>query len=291
MDGYSLDEIEEAVGNNKEISGRLKETSIIFSFENMVIPSLGLAIHSGTKLPRELQENCLLSHQEKSRIEDFKTETFLHETVNYIYTEDSRFLYDLNRSRATCLYAKRGDLWGVNIDPSTLNEKEKKVLNELIWNEPFSDELKNDCLEKHDLFYSLLSTIAELFLKNHSKAIFFDMHSYNWKARSNQETLPDVNLGTEFIDKGKHGEIISAWIEELEKIELHGRHIVVQENALFKGGYLTRFISKRYPDIAVLCSEFKKIYMDEDSGEIDEEIMQVLKKGIDRAVRRLIYTR
>jgi len=40
--------------------------------------------------------------------------------------------------------------------------------------------------------------------------------------------------------------------------------------------------------IAVLCSEFKKIYMDEDTGEIDKEIMEALKKGIDRAVRRLI---
>lgn len=143
-------------------------------------------------------------------------------------------------------------------------------------------------MEKHDLFYSLLSYIAEFFLENNSRAIFFDMHSYNWKERSNQEKLPDVNLGTEFIDKEKHREIISIWIEELEKIEIQGRHLVVEENALFKGGFLTRFISKTYPDIAVLCSEFKKIYMDEDTGEIDKEIMEALKKGIDRAVRRLI---
>jgi len=41
--------------------------------------------------------------------------------------------------------------------------------------------------------------------------------------------------------------------------------------------------------IAVLCSEFKKIYMDEDTGEIDAGSLEALKKGVNGAERRLIF--
>jgi N-formylglutamate amidohydrolase len=288
MKAYTLDEIKNTIVNNQKISGRLRGTSIIFSFKNIKNPLLGLAIHCGTKLPPELQKMCLLSDWEKSRIEDFRTEVFLEGMENHVYTEDSRFLYDLNRSKETCLYEKRGDLWGVNIDESTLNKKERKELHKPIWAEPFSEELKRACLEKHDLFYSMLSFIAEFFLKHNGNGLFFDMHSYNWKARSDPEKLPDVNLGTEFVDLRKHHEIISTWIRELEKIKIQGRNLVVAENALFKGGYLTRFISEAYPDVAVLCSEFKKIYMDEDTNQIYAESLEELRQGINKAVNRLI---
>lgn len=288
MKAYTLDEIKSAIVNNQYIYGKLKGTHIVFSFKNMKNPYLGLAIHSGTRLPPELQKKCLLSDWEKSRIEDFRTEVFLEGMENHVYTEDSRFLYDLNRSKETCLYEKRGDLWGVNIDESTLNKKERLELHKPIWTEPFSEELKKACLEKHDLFYAMLSFITEFFLKHNGTGLFFDMHSYNWKARSNPEKLPDVNLGTKFVDKRRHHEIISAWIRELEKIKIQGQNLVVAENALFKGGYLTRFISENYPDIAILCSEFKKIYMDEDTTQIYTESMKELQQGINEAVNRLI---
>jgi N-formylglutamate amidohydrolase len=288
MEAYTVDGIKDAVIAGEQIAGKLDGTSIILSLKMMEVPYLGLAIHSGTKLPAEIQKTCLLSDQERSRIEDCKTEAFILAMGNYIYTEDSRFLYDLNRSKGTCLYEKRRDLWGVQIDESHLNDEERKTLNEPIWKEPFSHEQKRLYLAKHDLFYSLISFIAEYFLKRNSRALFFDMHSYNWKARSHQYILPDVNLGTRFVDQNKHRDLISHWKKELEKIEIQRRRLIVLENALFRGGYLTRFVSKNYPDIAVLCSEFKKIYMDEETGEIYPEKLDRLKKGIEKTIIRLL---
>lgn len=288
MNAHSLDEIKTAIRNKQKISGILAGTSIIFSFKNMNNPYLGLAIHCGTKLPLELEKKCLLSAQEKSRIEDFRTEVFLEGMENFIYTEDSRFLYDLNRSKETCLYEKRGDLWGVNIDESTLKQKEREELHKPIWAEPFSEELKHACREKHDLFYALISFITEYFLELYEHAVFFDMHSYNWKARANPEKLPDVNLGTKFVNKHKHKKIITTWIRGIEDIKIQGRNLVVEENALFKGGYLTRFVSGAYPDVAVLCSEFKKIYMDEETNQIYPEILEELRRGISEVVDKII---
>ena len=63
MDGLKIKDIKNAIKNNQKISGKLFGTSIIFSFKDMDIPYLGLAIHSGTKLPLDIQKKALVPIQ------------------------------------------------------------------------------------------------------------------------------------------------------------------------------------------------------------------------------------
>jgi hypothetical protein len=51
----------------------------------------------------------------------------------------------------------------------------------------------------------------------------------------------------------------------------------VVENGLFPGGYLTRQYSEKYNrDVLVMAIEYKKIFMDEWTGALDEQKLGIL---------------
>ena len=60
-----------------------------------------------------------------------------------------------------------------------------------------------------------------------------------------------------------------------------GSKIDVRENIKFKGGYFPKYIHENFPKSACVFSvEFKKIFMDEWTGELYKDKFQVLKDAL-----------
>jgi hypothetical protein len=54
----------------------------------------------------------------------------------------------------------------------------------------------------------------------------------------------------------------------------------------FTGGYMSRWLNSRYPDrLICLAIEFKKIFMDEWTGELDQPAWSELKRLFYRQVK------
>jgi len=59
----------------------------------------------------------------------------------------------------------------------------------------------------------------------------------------------------------------------------------VRENVRFKGGYLTQWVHERYPDRGcALAVELKKVYMDEWTGQPDDQHLRQLVSAFSGAV-------
>ena len=64
--------------------------------------------------------------------------------------------------------------------------------------------------------------------------------------------------------------LVERFIDDLRAERVAGHHLDVRENVRFRGGHLSRWCRRRYPDTGcVLAIEFKKVFMDEWTGEPD----------------------
>jgi hypothetical protein len=67
-----------------------------------------------------------------------------------------------------------------------------------------------------------------------------------------------------------------------------GEEALVEENSVFYGGYVNRRLSRTYgEDCLTLSVEFKKVFMDERTGEPRPKILDDLADQFDRIVRKL----
>ena len=84
------------------------------------------------------------------------------------------------------------------------------------------------------------------------------------------------------------GHIIDDFLNRLGEISIDGHFIYAGENIVFKGGYLSRRLSKEHNNkLLVLAIEFKKIFMDEWSGQVYEDILEDLAEKFSQVCREV----
>ncbi len=70
------------------------------------------------------------------------------------------------------------------------------------------------------------------------------------------------------------------FMSELRGFDFLGRHLDVRENVKFRGGHLSGWIHETFPDSGcALAVEIKKFFMDEWTGDADEEQTETLEGG------------
>jgi N-formylglutamate amidohydrolase len=160
----------------------------------------------------------------------------------------------------------------------------------------------NSSLRQYDTFYQELTNIIEKFLQHHEKLIVWDIHSYNHRRKGvnadfdSDEENPEIIIGT-----NRYQYMPRKWEPNVSQIEqsfksrpfigdfpnrsLKQPHLDVRQNIKFPGGYLSQFINHRYGDrVCCLAIEFKKIWMNEWTQEIDEVCFGRLKEIFNQVV-------
>ena len=120
---------------------------------------------------------------------------------------------------------------------------------------------------------------------NYGYAIIYDIHSYNYKRggkEANKLENPDINVGTNGMDRVFWDPVISSFIDEMNGSELYGKRLDVRENIKFKGGHFPTWINKNFNNKAcAIAIEVKKIFMDEITGEVDTTALSEIKKALN----------
>jgi hypothetical protein len=184
----------------------------------------------------------------------------------------SRFEADLNRPRKTCIYSAPKDCWGLQV-----------------WKDgPLPEEMAARSRQVHDAWFAELGTrIARLAARG--PFVVFDLHTYNHRrggpdaAPEPQEGNPDVNVGTGTLDRQPWIPVVDAFMAAMSApvIPATGRGLDVRENIRFWGQNEARWVHRRFPDTAcVLALEFKKTFMDEWTGEVDEGHLAQLAEAL-----------
>ncbi len=249
-----------------------------FVFELGDSPILATAVHAGSSLRAEVASLMGLPVGDRLREEDPYTDRFVAVTPNRIVPRRSRFEVDLNRPRSEAVYRTPGDAWGLQL-----------------WNDEPSEDIVAGSLAYYDQFYALLAEACDTLQREHGRFVVLDCHSYNHR-RSGPDgppedpaASPEVNVGTGSMDRVRWGPLVDRFMTDLAAFDLGRRTLDVRENVKFRGRNVAAFVHERYPETGTaLAIEFKKTFMDEWTGELDEGAIETLREALASTVPGLL---
>ncbi len=232
-------------------------------------PIVATAIHDGHHLRAECAAAGALDDATRLREEDPYTARIASVVPTRLIATRSRFEVDLNRPRDKAVYTCAADAWGLEC-----------------WREPPLPELIARSLEVYDEFYATLDRVLRARVQRYGTFVVLDIHSYNHRREPAREPAavaenPEVNLGTESVDRGRWGGLIDQFREDLSS----AGSLDVRENVKFKGGAMSRWINARFPTTGCsLALEFKKTFMDEWTGVPDDSRVTALSQAVAAAL-------
>jgi len=228
------------------------------------LPAMSAAIHNGGRLRDDLEQNCLLDQAQRYYEEDPYTGSFISEQAITLITHDSRYEYDLNRKTDECVYETA---WGVDV-----------------WQVPLTLAAIEKSKVKHVQFYRIVAAIVDALQADFGQCIVYDNHSYNYKRHERQD-LPVLNLGTSSVKSNKWRPVIDNWLTCLQTMQVEGVEMIAAENDIFFGkGYLAAFCHGNYDNVLVLATEAKKVFMDELTGQVNEQVLPSLQKAYNASI-------
>ena len=270
MEKLKITEIIKLISLGKTFEAQTLDGALTIKI-NRYTPYICTAIHDGHQIRKELKDKIALNEYERWYEEDPHTGQFIKSLPITIVAHDSRFEYDLNRDPENCVYE---EAWG------------KKV-----WKRKLTDRQKKISQQKHRNYYNILQVLIQQIESKFGGCVVYDLHTYNHK-RWDRE-VPLFNVGTENVNQSKYRSVIDHWLKELGSIELNNVKNDTQENGVFFGrGYNLKFVTENFTNTIVLATEVKKVFCDEETGEIYPELIQEIQKKLKVAITNnaLFYT-
>jgi hypothetical protein len=237
-------------------------------------PVLALAIHNGHNMHPAPLQDCGISEADRLREEDPYTDTFAELFPNRIIVYTSRFTVDLNRSLEQAVYLKPEDCWGLPV---------RRL--------PVPENLLEELRQDYRQWYSVLDYTLQRLLAKHPFLLVLDLHSFNHRRQGPQAEPdpqaqnPDIILGRNNMPQEYYPHVEKLRLE-LDGKQVRGHSLDCRTDVKFTGGRLSRYVHNTYPD-RVLCPavEFKKIFMDEWTGQLDIGFQTELGNLFRTAVR------
>jgi N-formylglutamate amidohydrolase len=234
------------------------------------------AIHAGHDLRPAIESRIALDDATRLREEDPFTDRLTAVGGPRVVVHRSRFEVDLNRPRQGALYRKPEDAWNLHV-----------------WRESPAAEERERSLELYDAFYREVGRRLDR-LADRGPFLLLDLHSDNHR-RDGADAPPapaaqnpDVNVGTGALDRARWDHVADRCIAELGRRLVRGHLLDVRENVRFEGGELSRWVDRNYPGTGcALALEFKKVFMDEWTGEVDEHHLEELRAALTAVVPAL----
>jgi N-formylglutamate amidohydrolase len=235
------------------------------------------AVHAGHELRPGLVDVVALDPATRLREEDPFTDRMLGDCGIRVVARRSRFEVDLNRPREQAVYRGPDESFGLDV-----------------WKRELQFAELEDSRHIHDAFYTCLSTQLDRLAAN-GRFLVLDVHSYNHR-RDGPDALPEpadgnpeVNVGTAAIEGRGWDPAVATFVEALGDQPVRDHRLDVRVNVRFQGGYLCHWVAEHYPQTACpLAIEFKKVFMDEWTGECDHAHVRKLRDALGVAARRTV---
>lgn len=243
---------------------------------DVVSPIIGIALHHSHRVRDEVAERMAISAADRRYEEDPYTHRFLRSATHRLTPNQSRYEVDMNRPPHTAVYMGPEMAWGNQI-----------------WAQTPPPGMVERTLEKWYAFHTLVDVAVQDAIDRFGRAIVLDLHSYNYQRDGatdwRTDGKPVINLGTKHLILDDEGtRLKDRFFEQLAGTTVLGEECLVEENSVFYGGYLNRRLSRTYgTDCLTLSVEYKKVFMDERTGEPHDDVLEDLLDQFDDALRDL----
>ncbi len=237
------------------------------------MPVVCTAIHNGHLLSRVIAKNIALNEAERLYEEDPYTGYFTEICSNRVIVNYSRFQVDLNRPRDGSFYQLPEQAWGLQVRRQTPSVQEK--------------EFSEQC---YKWFYGKVKEHLDQLLTRYEKIFVYDLHSYNHQRGGieaeydDPEKNPEIIIGTNNMPESWFP-LVDSIVERLRRKIYFGHHPDVRVNVKFEGGHFSRWLHNTYGErVCCIALEFKKIFMNEWTGEIDWKKAKRLREILRRTI-------
>ena len=239
-------------------------------------PLVAAAVHDGHTIHADTLPHVALSDAGRLREEDPFTGRLTDVAPTRIVGLRSRFEIDLNRPPERALYRTPDDAGGLEV-----------------WKDGVPEHVAERSTALYDAFYQAVADLLDAKVREYGSVVVYDLHSYNHRREgaggpiADPEANPEVNIGTGTLDRARWGDLVDGFMENLRGgAAVAGlADLDVRENVKFQGGHFSRWIHDRYgSDACVLAVEFKKTFMDEWTGTLDETHFDQLHRALQSTV-------
>jgi len=263
MQSYSLDEALSLINRREVFAGKLVGSGCYIKIEEY-LPVVCTAIHAGHELRAELLNSCQLLDEERRLEESGYTDELISSQPITLVCMDSLLEYDLDRPRALCTTYR-------------LASKHK------IWDRAHNDKQRSLSHQKFDLFFVVYQTlIAKL------EALFGMVIVYDIKAYSGLEHHPEAplfNIDSTQVDMSQWQTVVKKFQKELGLISVPNITTSAELDLIGTGvNYLTTHTNANFDRTLVLATEIKKVYIDDETGNIYPQVLDALKLGLKQAI-------
>jgi N-formylglutamate amidohydrolase len=261
----STEEVIQKIQREESFIATLPDESFSIHIKKYV-PYICVAPHAGHNFRESLIMHTLLSEKERLYEEDPQTGFFISDMPIHIIANDSRYEYDLNRATEECIY--------------------KIAWTKKVWKKHLPAEERHLSLQKHARFYQVMDALVQKIESKFNCCLLYDIHSYNY-IRHNDDNQPLFSIGTEKLDQKKFKAFYEHFRQQLSKIQLPN---IVNRSTLdeifMTRGYILEHFTKQFKNTLVLSTEIKKIYCNEETGEMFPKVTQALKENIEEAMSK-----
>ena len=238
-------------------------------------PVIAAAVHDGHAMRSALQPYLAIDEATRRRDEDPLTGVLTSVGDVQLRVRASRFEADLNRPRELAISPDPANTWGIRV-----------------WDESLPDTEIERSLAYHDRFYAMVRRVMDAAIDRFGQVLVLDIHSYNHRRDGAEaepadvEGNPEIDLGVTTLDHGRHGRLLERFTEALRSVPLQGRTPDVRNNVRYDGGgHFPEWLCATYGDaVCAISLEYKKVFMDEWSGQADIGALYELRDGLRAAV-------
>lgn len=238
-------------------------------------PVIATAIHDGHALRPSLRARVALDDDARWREEDPFTSLLTQVGDTRLRVRQSRFEIDLNRARAEAVYTGPEACWGLDV-----------------WTTPLDEAEREASLALHDRFYAMIGELIDRTVARWGSALLIDIHSYNHRrdgpdaVPASQDANPDIELGITTLDPERWGDTAKRFANVLRRHPVRGALPDVRCNVRFPtGGHFPEWVYAHWGEhVCTISPEYKKIFMDEWTGQADIPALYALRDGLAHAV-------
>lgn len=239
-------------------------------------PVIATAIHDGHTMRESLLPHLATSDSERRREEDPLTGLLTAVGDVRIRVDASRFQVDLNRPRDKAISTDPADTWDLQV-----------------WRGELPAAELEQSLADYDAFYAMAGELIERLIERWGSVLLIDIHSYNHRrdgadaAPAPQQDNPDIELGVTTLDPDRWGHVAKRFARVLRGTPAGGRDLDVRENVRFPtGGHFPEWVYATWGDrVCTISPEYKKLYMDEWTGQADIAMLEDFRRGLHNAVQ------
>ncbi len=238
-------------------------------------PVVATALHDGHRIRPALRPLLALSDAARFREEDPLTGLLTAVGDVRIQVPTSRFELDHNRPRKGAVYTGPDDCWGLEV-----------------WRRPLPESEIARSLAGWDRFRSMVAELLDRLLERWDAVLLVDIHSYNHRRdgpdadAAPQDDNPDIELGLTTADPARWSAVTARFADALRATPIAGRMPDVRANVRFPtGGDFPEWVYARWGSrVCTISPEYKKIFMDEHSGQADIAALYAMRDGLQAAV-------